>query len=419
MHLNTMRRVDYWVGVPACFILSFFSSIVTFFFQSSRRPASPRRVLFIELSEMGSAVLAYPSLQRTAKLFPGVERYFLIFKKNRESCDILGVIPHENVLVIDERSLVTFLTSTISVIFKIWRLKIDATIDLELFSRCTALLTLFSRAPIRVGFDRGTSEGLYRGKFLTHPVVYNPHTHIALNFLALVESLVSDPQKIPVVKADLSQHLIPLPLIENTEAEKRTIRGALAAASKAIPNAKFIVFNPDPGDALPLRGWPVDRYVSVARELLEEDPNHVIVVMGLKRSKPYADRLIHELGASRCIDFTNKTANLREVLALLNASALLVTNDSGPAHMASLTSVPTIVLYGPETPALYGPLSERAVSLFAKYSCSPCLSAMNHRESQCSENLCMQAITVDQVVRTARALLARGGKLVVYNQRAA
>jgi len=394
-------------------------SILRLFSPSSRRSTSPKKVLFIELSEMGSAVLAYPSLQRTAKLFPGVERYFLIFKKNRESCDILGVIPRENVLVIDERSLVTFVASTISVLFKIWRLRIDATIDLELFSRCTALLTLLSAAPIRVGFDRGTSEGLYRGNFLTHPVVYNPHTHIALNFLALVEALVSDLKKTPVVKADLSPHLIPLPFIENTEAEKRTIQGALANATRSIPNAKFVVFNPDPGDALPLRGWPVDRYVSVARELLEEDPNHVIVVMGLKRSKPYADRLIQELGGDRCIDFTNKTADLREVLALLNASVLLVTNDSGPAHMASLTSVPTIVLYGPETPALYGPLSERAVSLFAKFSCSPCLSAMNHRESQCSENLCMQAITVDQVMRTARSLLARGGKLVVYNQRAA
>lgn len=418
MRIHLMRRIDYWLGVPSCFLVSLLCRIVKPF----RRPTSsvqPRKILFIELSEMGSAVLAYPALERAKKLFPAVERYFLIFKRNKESCEILGIIPSDKVLVIDDRSFPRFFVSTILVLLKIRKLKIDTAVDLELFSRCTALLTILSGARTRVGFCRGTSEGLYRGNFLTHPVIYNPHTHIALNFLALVEALVSDTSKTPIVKADLSQHLIPLPQISNTEEERDTIEGRLRGAIKGDESPRFVVVNPDPGDALPLRGWPIDKFISVARKILEDDPATIIVVMGLKRSKSYAQAFIEGLGSERCIDFTNQTANLREVLALFRASKLLITNDSGPAHMAALTPVHSIVLYGPETPALYGPLSKRAVSLFANYSCSPCLSAMNHRESLCTDNLCMRAISVDEVFSYAKRMLNRGSSLVVYNPRAA
>ena len=63
-------------------------------------------------------------------------------------------------------------------------------------------------------------------------------------------------------------------------------------------------------------------------------------------------------------------------LQLFHQSVLLITNDSGPAHFASLTPIKSITLFGPETPVLYGPLGPDAVHLFAKLACSPCLSAM-------------------------------------------
>lgn len=418
MRIHLMRRVDYWLGIPSCFLVSL-ARRLTKPFRRVAPSCQPRKILFIELSEMGSAVLAYPALERAKELFPSVERYFLIFKRNKESCEILGIIPSDKILVIDDRSLPRFFLSTIFVLLRIRKLRIDTAVDLELFSRCTALLSILSGARTRVGFCRGTSEGLYRGNFLTHPVVYNPHTHIALNFLALIEGLVSDPSKTPLVKADLSKHLIPLPQIANTETERGVIDGRLRASIQGVVSPKFVVLNPDPGDALPLRGWPVENFKSLSRKILDEDPTTIIVVMGLERSKSYARALIEELGGERCVDFTSQTANLREVLALFRASELLITNDSGPAHMAALTPVHSIVLYGPETPALYGPLSKRAVSLFANLSCSPCLSAMNHRESLCVDNLCMKAISVDEVFRYAKRILNRGSSLIVYNPRAA
>jgi ADP-heptose:LPS heptosyltransferase len=74
----------------------------------------------------------------------------------------------------------------------------------------------------------------------------------------------------------------------------------------------------------------------------------------------------------------------------------MVTNDSGPAHFAAASGLPTIVLFGPETPHLYKPLGN-ARALYAGLACSPCVSAHNHRKTACTDNVCMRAITVDEV----------------------
>jgi ADP-heptose:LPS heptosyltransferase len=83
----------------------------------------------------------------------------------------------------------------------------------------------------------------------------------------------------------------------------------------------------------------------------------------------------------------------------------MVTNDSGPAHFAAASGLPTIVLFGPETPDLYRPLGN-STAIYAGLACSPCVSASNHRKSACDNNVCMSAISVDEVFRAVDAVLA-------------
>jgi ADP-heptose:LPS heptosyltransferase len=69
-----------------------------------------------------------------------------------------------------------------------------------------------------------------------------------------------------------------------------------------------------------------------------------------------------------------------------------------------------VVLFGPETPALFAPLGNRVHVIWAGLACSPCVSAFNHRLSPCRNNVCMQAITTDQVYdKVQEALAARSG----------
>jgi ADP-heptose:LPS heptosyltransferase len=84
-------------------------------------------------------------------------------------------------------------------------------------------------------------------------------------------------------------------------------------------------------------------------------------------------------------------------MVLYTLSDVLVTNDSGPAHFATLTPIHVVTLFGPETPALFAAPPPRNLPLWAGISCSPCVNAYNDRQSTCRDNKCMQQITVNQV----------------------
>ena len=131
----------------------------------------------------------------------------------------------------------------------------------------------------------------------------------------------------------------------------------------------------------------------------------MVGVVGLPRDKPVARALAAKVGSDRLLDLTGWTRTVGELVLLFHLSALLVANDGGPGHFAALTPIPSLLLYGPETPALYGPLSERAENLWLGLSCSPCLTAYNHRSSPCDgDNQCLKRILPERVLARARAL---------------
>jgi ADP-heptose:LPS heptosyltransferase len=96
---------------------------------------------------------------------------------------------------------------------------------------------------------------------------------------------------------------------------------------------------------------------------------------------------------------------MEDLVPLYALSQVMVTNDSGPAHFAAPVGLPTIVLFGPETPDLYGALNDRAEFITARLACSPCVSAMNHRSTACNDAACMRAIPTGQVLDAVRRLL--------------
>jgi ADP-heptose:LPS heptosyltransferase len=103
--------------------------------------------------------------------------------------------------------------------------------------------------------------------------------------------------------------------------------------------------------------------------------------------------------SERCFSLGGRTT-LRDLLTLYGLAEVLVTNDSGPAQFAALAPIRVVTLCGPETPALFGSRAPDTSVLWAGLACSPCVSAYNNRLSRCSDNLCMQRITVDTVFET-------------------
>jgi lipopolysaccharide heptosyltransferase II len=396
LSVDRQRWFDRRLGPALCWLLTQWHRVSG----NSTPPSSIRRILVIVLSEMGALVLARPMFERLRERHPGASLFVLCFGRNREALDLLGVVPSDHVIPLHSDSLSSFLRDSARAIRQLRALSFDVVLDLELFARTSAIFSGLSGAPVRVGFDRYTQEGLYRGGFINRPVPYNPYQHIAEQFITLAEAI--DSATIPTGKRLVISRDLPLPRMALGPDELDSARRALYTRFEAVSGRPLVLLGPGAG-LLPLRAWPVDHYSTIARRLLAR--GFAIGIVGLPEDRPLAQRIQADSADAACVDLTGYTRSVRELIVLLHLGALLVTNDGGTAHFAALTPIPTIVLYGPETPALYGSLSPNAVNLHKPLSCSPCLTAYNHRRSPCDgDNVCLKSITPDEVLGAASRL---------------
>jgi ADP-heptose:LPS heptosyltransferase len=155
-----------------------------------------------------------------------------------------------------------------------------------------------------------------------------------------------------------------------------------------------------------MRAWPVASFVAVAKDLVAR--GCAVAIIGVPADRELAQTIQRACGSDFCVDLTGYTSTVRDVAVLLHLGALLITNDGGIGHFAALTPIASIVLFGPETPVLYGSLSPRAVNLRKPLSCSPCLTAYNHRRSPCDgNNVCLKSISPEEVLALADQMLAK------------
>ncbi len=412
MNLSTMRWLDRRAGVPLCVGLTLLrraaglrrgpsASSNPFRDGKPGRSGGPPRLLLVKLAEMGSTVLALPALLRLRARRPDVRLHYLCFEENRAVLDLLPGIAWEGVHTIRTASVATVLGDSLRVLRRLAGLKLDAAVDLEIFSRASAALMAASGAPIRIGFHRFRAEGMNCGDLYTHRLAYGGRLHTAAAFCALLEALWADPGERPMLKAPVPAP-VALPRMEASPDEIQAVRATLQREGfPAGGHPPMVILNANASDLLPLRRWPQERFVELARRILEAYPDAWIVLTGSPGERADIDQLARRIDRPRVVSMAGRTT-LREVVVLYGMARVLVTNDSGPAHFAALTPVRIVSLFGPETPDLYRPLSPGNESLTAGLACSPCIHVYNARDTVCRDNRCMQAITVEQVFQAVQ-----------------
>lgn len=405
MNIELLRKLDFFVGVPLCFIITVIRKALAPVFQKLQ-DEKPKNILFIELSEMGSAVLADPALVK-AKNQLGANVFFAIFNKNSCGLEILRSIPQQNVFIMPDRTLFDVAFGSVRFLFWTRKNRIDTIVDLELFSRFTALLMALSGAVRRVGFDAFFAEGLYRGDLLTHKVVYNPHQHISKNFIALVNALLAPAVEVPYSKTIIRDEEITPRKLTITPEEKQVMLQKISKTCPLFKEDKYsvVLFNTNSSDLIPLRRWPQEYYACLAEKILEQYQNVIILLTGNSREREGQEVIVKKVNSERCVNFAGITA-ITDLPALYAVSAFMLTNDSGPAHFASVTDMPVFVFFGPETPYLYGPLGEMT-PIYSGFACSPCVTAANHRKSICTKNVCLTSISPEHVLGVLTPSLKR------------
>jgi lipopolysaccharide heptosyltransferase II len=397
LSVDRQRWIDRLLGPPICWLLTLWYRLTG----AGEPPKEIGRILVIVLSEMGALVLARPMFDRLRERYPGAKVYVLCFDRNREALDLLDVVPGDQVIGLRNDSIGAFVLDGIRAIRRIRALTFDVVLDLELFARASAICSALSGAPVRVGFHRHTQEGLYRGGFINRPVLYNPYQHIAEQFVTLAEAI--DSGTVPRVKRLVASRLPTIPSLTLRPGELDSARHKLHHRFPALAARPLVFLCPGAG-LLPIRAWPIAHFGAVARPLIYR--GFAVAIVGLPADRVLAKAIQSDCADEACVDLTGYTRSVRELTVLLHLGMLLITNDGGTGHFASLTPIPTIVLYGPETPVLYGSVSPNAVNLHKPLSCSPCLTAYNHRHSPCDgDNVCLKSITPDEVLAAAYRLL--------------
>lgn len=403
MKLQTQRWIDRWVGQLLCSAVSLWARLLGTRAPRVDRTRAPRHILVILLSEMGSIVLAGPMFKALRERYPGATLHVLQLKKNQEVARMLRLTEDANFHGLDDSSPLRLARDIWRVSVAMRRLPLDAVIDCELFSRVSSLLCYLTGAPKRAGFTPHTQEGLYRGSYINCAIPYNPYQHISKQFLSLVDALEGD--SMPRHKA---APIRALPAetglsVSFTAEELAAYRAKVLADHPVLSGRKIALMYPG-GGILPERAWPAEHYARVARGLV--DAGHAVAFIGLKDDTALANEIRAQVGSEQCVALTGYTRSLRELLMLFHASDLLLTNDGGPGHFASLTPIRVLMFFGPETGKLYGPLpgpfGPKATVYESGIACSPCLSAYNHRLTFCDgDNQCLKRIAPDPVLADA------------------
>ncbi|MBD5804907.1 ADP-heptose--LPS heptosyltransferase 2 [Azoarcus sp. Aa7] len=391
---EAMRRMDRWLGVPLCAALSGMRRAARVWRRTRAQDQAVRRVLFVQLAESGSMVLADPAM-RALTARSGAQAYCLTFAHNRDSLAIAGTVPPERVFVIRTGSLRVLAADAWRFLRDVRRVRIDALVDLELFSRLTAALCLLTGVRRRAGFHRFEGVGLYRGDLYTHPLAFNPQLHMAQNYLMLVEALFAE--DVPPAPRLAAAMLVPRVRRRELGADELAVVRERLGRLRGCPvgDERLVFVNANASAMLPQRRWPQAHFAALVRATLSRYADVRVLLIGAEDDRATTAAIAAEVGDVRCVDIAGHFA-LGELPALFTLGAALVSNDSGPAHFAAVTALPVIALFGPETPVLFRPLGEATV-ISAGLACSPCVNAGNQRRTRCTDNQCMQRISVAEV----------------------
>jgi len=404
MKVSTMRKVDRCVGMPICLVLTLVRKVNDLF--RSIQPSPIRRILFVKPAEQGATVLAYPAIKQAVERVGRENVFFLVFEENRFILDVMGVIPEQNVITIPTDNIFTVVRGVLAAVRKIRKLHIDAAIDCEFFARSSAILTYLSGAAVRVGFHAFFGEASYRGDLMTHRLSYSPFLHANQMFQMMVAALDFPADQLPALNLTAPRIDARLPQFKACEAEIEQFKDVLRQATGCRKVPPLVLLNANCSDLLPLRRWPSENYVELASRLLARYPRIHIAFTGAPAEAHAASRLVGQINSERCTNLAGKTT-LRQLLILYTLSEVLVTNDSGPAHFATLTPIDVVTLFGPESPALFAAHNPRNHVFWAGLVCSPCVNAYNDRQSACRNNVCMRRISVDQVFEEVCGILDR------------
>ncbi len=248
-----------------------------------------------------------------------------------------------------------------------------------------AVIGMLSGAERRVGFD---ANGL--GKFISEPVALRADAHRVDAYLDLALAAGAE---ITAPRMEM--------FLSDTE---RRFASDLLASHSLDPTRPIVALSP--GSTVAAKQWFPERYAALADRFAAE--GFSVVVVGSASERPSVEEVIHH-ASGNIVNLAGRT-KIAELAAVLERCAIVVTNDTGPLHIAVSVGTPVTAIFGPTDPRVTGPYTSDSVVIWEKLDCFPCGYSRD-----CSRE-CMAAVTVDRVFRESMNLIDREGRVRLWRE---
>jgi len=387
MNLNLIRWIDKVFGPILAWLLFIAGLAVgrSHKLSPSIQPETIKKILILKFFGGGSILLASPIFSRIKETLPGARISIITLSENNEICSLLT--PIDNIYYLDLKSPVSFFLKFLNLIREIKNENYDVIVDLEFITNFSALTTLLisltSKPATAIGFS---SPSRWRNKVYSVTIPFDHSRHITGIFEKLFSPIVGKPSNVDfsAPKRDLL-----------SAAELSPLTTTLSETDSEIK--KIVCVNINAGKLSLLRRWPQENYAELILGLYHRFGVKTVLVGG-KEDISYVDEFTKKLPSD--IDLFNFCGKLsiKELIGLFSKSRLLITNDSGPLHIASTVGLPTVSFFGPETPYLYGPLGSEHHVFYEDMFCSPCINIYNSKKSDCHNNICLTSIKPETVL---------------------
>jgi len=389
MRLKTMIFIDQILGNLFIWLLLALPS-------PSRRlrnpDINPKRIVFLKLLGLGSIIQATPLLSALKDRYQGAEFIFVTKQGNEQLTQRIPVI--DRTMTVDDSSFIRLVSTLFVTIRQLRAMDNVCFINLEAFSKLGILLAVLSRARWTAGFFRNPSD-LNLEKLFNFLVYFNPGAPISEVYLQIGRALDADP---------LSPALI---LLDTVEADHLEVDGVLRKHG-INEKTEMILVNPNSSELRYERRWPAHLFAEFINALIQQKPKCRIALIGSPGERDYVESLYRQIPLPARTMVCNLAGELKlgGLIALMKRSKLVISNDSGPMHIAFSVGTPTIALFGPVEPAHYSfnGSAKRNVVLYHRTYCSPCVHHFDVAPCH-GDNVCMKMITVDETLHAALGLL--------------
>jgi ADP-heptose:LPS heptosyltransferase len=389
MRLKPKIYIDKLFGNPTVFCLN----IISLFLQLFKKENEPdnskiKRIAVCKFMGMGSILQSTPLLLTLRDNFPGVEITFITSPRNYELVETFTFV--DKIVTINDASPIILVMTFFRTLIGQWIKRTDIFIDLEVYSYFSKILMVLCFPRYKFGFYKKES-GIQLG-VCSKMIYFNTKAPVYKIYLQVAYFLKCKHQYDELYDwKSISKCLHASPLIKSFGLNKQ--------------DKKYIIINPNASDLRIERRWDAANYIELIAKILFDYPEKKIVLTGSQEEKAYVEKIFNGIKKEHRDKILNTSGELtlKELITLINGCSLMVTNDSGPMHIAFALKKKVIALFGPCSPQEYI-TNQNVYFIYKNIYCSPCVH--HFVISPCNgDNQCMKLIIVNEVMKAVKEVI--------------